>query len=133
MRIPAARTAARFGEAAALVKNKTARNTLIGNFHKFFPLGADRPFNMTQMVHNLFFRDGYSLGNIPQGHLVTAQQIYDLPPYGLPVVKRLHVSLALLYSRTYEQPSSPETLKYLLPGVSQRFSIDMISIFRLPA
>ncbi|KPJ99923.1 MAG: hypothetical protein AMJ60_03400 [Desulfobacterales bacterium SG8_35] len=46
MRIPAVRTAARLGKAGPLLENKAARKTPAGDFHKFFPLAADRPFNM---------------------------------------------------------------------------------------
>jgi hypothetical protein len=87
---------------------------------------------MGQMVLNLFFRDADSLGDIAMGYFAGTQQINDLLPYGLFIVNRLHVSLSLLYFKPYNTPSPPKTLKHLHPGVNQRFSMDMISIFRLP-
>lgn len=66
MGIPAFRAAAGTVETASPVKNKAARQALIGDLDKFFPLITDRFLNMDQVHHNFLFGDTDFLGNIPQ-------------------------------------------------------------------
>jgi len=66
MGIPAFRAAAWTTETASSIKNKAARQALIGDFDKSFTLIADRPLNMNQVRHNFLLGYTHSLGNIPQ-------------------------------------------------------------------
>jgi len=66
MGIPAFRAAAGTVETASPVKNKAARQALIGDFDKSFSLIADRSLDMDKVQHSFLLGYTDSLGNIPQ-------------------------------------------------------------------
>ena len=93
-------TSARFGETGPFFKDKATGKTCIWWYHEFFALALQRTFNMTQMIHNLFFLKAHCLREVPDSKFFWAQEINYFLPFGLPVFCNFHESLLSLYSRT---------------------------------
>jgi len=103
------RAASRAGEALAVLKNISTRQTPEGSDNEPFPLGRCGACNMGKMLIDLFFPDSHRLGEFPGAHILFAQEVGHL------LTNRFHVISVFLL--LHLRSKWKQVLHYSIPSL----------------